>query len=35
MEPVYASDLVEANRTMAIKNDLLPGLNFVSGQVNV
>jgi hypothetical protein len=35
MEPVYASDLVEANRIMAIKNGLLPGLSCVSGQVNV
>jgi hypothetical protein len=32
---VYASDLVKANRTMAIQNGLLPGRSFVSDQVNV
>ena len=33
--PVYASDLVKANRTMAIQNGRLPGRSFVSDQVNV
>ena len=34
MVPVYASDLVDANTTMAITNGLLLGRSCVSGQVN-
>ena len=33
--PVYASGLVEANRTTAIQNGLLPGRSCVSDQVDV